>query len=92
MQITVEYMSHIRDAAGVDAESLTAEGESTTLAGALCSLADAHGPKLRPLLLDGHEVIHPWLMITVNDSMVRDPDTPLRDGDRLTIAVPIAGG
>ena len=92
MRITVEYMSHIRDTAGVDEESVSIEGESATLGGALGTIAETHGPALRPLLLDESGLPHTWLMLTINDAMVRDPAAPLRDGDRLSIAVPISGG
>lgn len=90
MRITVEYMSHVRDAAGVEEEQL--EGESLTVAGALGRVAEAHGETMRPLLLDEAGSPHPWLMLTINDAMTRDPAAALADGDRLTIAVPISGG
>lgn len=90
MRITVEYLSHIRDAAGIDEEPI--ETDTATIAGALRAVAEAHAPAMPPLLLDEAGLPHPWLMLTINDAMTRDPAAPLREGDRLTIAVPISGG
>lgn len=45
--------------------------------------------------LSAEESIRPWLQkcaVAVNDVMVKDPDHPLRDGDRVSILPPVCGG
>ncbi len=92
MRVSVEYMSLIRDASGVDAEDLISQTDSLTLADMLEHLAENHAEPFRAAVLDNSGTMHPWLMVTVNDVLVRSPEAILRDGDRVTIAVPISGG
>jgi len=41
------------------------------------------------------EAIRPWLQkcaVAVNDTMVKDPKHPLKEGDRVSILPPVCGG
>jgi len=41
------------------------------------------------------EAIRPWLQkcaVAVNDTMVKDPKHPLKDGDKVSILPPVCGG
>ena len=41
------------------------------------------------------ESVRPWLekcAVAVNDTMVKDPEYPLKDGDRVSILPPVCGG
>lgn len=45
--------------------------------------------------LRGNEKISPWLdnsAVAVNDTLVRDLDTPLKDGDKISLLPPVCGG
>lgn len=92
MRVSVEYMSLIRDASGVDAEDFDTDADPFTLADLLGRLVSKHGDSFRAAVLDEQGVMHAWLMVTVNDTLLRDPAAILRDGDRVTLAVPISGG
>jgi len=46
-------------------------------------------------ILRGEESFRPWLercAVAVNDVMVKDPEYPLEDGDRVSILPPVCGG
>ncbi|WP_457608105.1 MoaD/ThiS family protein [Nitratifractor sp.] len=46
-------------------------------------------------LLYEEEELRKWLekcAVAVNDVMVKDPDLPLKDGDRVSILPPVCGG
>ncbi|WP_456428374.1 MoaD/ThiS family protein [Nitratifractor sp.] len=41
------------------------------------------------------ETIRPWLQkcaVAINDVMVKDPNHPLKEGDRVSILPPVCGG
>ncbi len=46
-------------------------------------------------ILFEEESIRPWLQkcaVAVNDVMVKDPNLPLKEGDRVSILPPVCGG
>ncbi len=46
-------------------------------------------------MLKEDETIAPWLSkcaVALNDAMISELDTPLKDGDRVTILPPVCGG
>lgn len=92
MRVSVEYMSLLREASGRDAESLDIEADTLSLADLLAQLAATHNDSFRAALLDDAGTMHSWLMVTINDTLIRDPAALLRDGDRVTLAVPLSGG
>ncbi|WP_292660213.1 MoaD/ThiS family protein [Nitratifractor sp.] len=50
--------------------------------------------ELSKVLFD-EESIRPWLekcAVAVNDVMVKDPNHPLKEGDRVSILPPVCGG
>jgi molybdopterin converting factor small subunit len=92
MNLTIHYLAQLRMAAGCASESLTVPA-SATATDLLVLLAEAHGLKLRDLLLDPHGKAQPTVLIFVGEEQV-DPTQPdsLRDGDSVTLLTPIAGG
>lgn len=92
MQVSLEYMSLIRDAAGTSAETVHADSRELALADLLAMVTANRDDKFRDLMLDPEGGPHPWLMVTVNDALVRDPTMKIKDGDRVSFAVPISGG
>ncbi len=90
MGVTIEYMTQIRDAAGLERE--TAETPpGATVGDAVAEAAHRHGSPLHPLLLDDTGAPHPWLLLVLNETVVR-PSAEIRDGDTLCITSPISGG
>ncbi|MCZ7647119.1 MAG: MoaD/ThiS family protein [Planctomycetota bacterium] len=91
MKITIQYGGPLRPAAGVDEEGLDLES-GASVAQAVAAAAGRHA-KLRELVLDSSGAIRPSLLVFVNDEQVREHDqTPLSNGDELTIMAPISGG
>ena len=73
---------------------LNAASGTATLGQALEQLCVAY-PRARPYLLDGAGMLQKYIRALINDERPF-PDatlaTPLRDGDRLTLLVAVAGG
>ncbi len=46
-------------------------------------------------VLQKDESLHPWLensAVAINDVLVKDKNTPLNDGDKVSILPPVCGG
>jgi sulfur-carrier protein len=72
----------------------TVEGKADTL-GALLDDLDARHPGLKARLITGDGSLHRFVNLYVNDEDVRftgSLDTPLSDGDSVTILPAVAGG
>lgn len=89
MRVTVEYMAQLKRLAGAATE--TVELADGTLADLLRTLGDRHGDSFRKLLLGLDGRPQKSLLFFVGDEPA-DPARPLRDGDRVTILAPMAGG
>lgn len=92
MQITINYMSQLKKAAGIGQETLTVEDASTVqrfLAEAVCP----HRTRLCETIREQDGAFRGILLVFVGDEQI-DLDTPvtLNDGDEVTIMFPIAGG
>lgn len=92
MQVNVEFLNMLRDAAQCDDATIALDGDSNTLSGLLDHVCTGREQRLREMIFSTEGRPHPWLMMTINDTLVRDPSTSLRDGDRVTLGVPISGG
>jgi len=92
MKVTVEYTAQVKRAAGIGAEELELDADSS-IRDLVAHIADAHGDPLRGILLDAAEEVHPSLLLFVGDNQVRPGDSaPLSDRDIVTILSPISGG
>jgi sulfur-carrier protein len=67
------------------------EASGDTVAAVLADL-DARYPGIRFRMIDEQHRIRPHMKVFVNDESVRDLDTPLREGDELTIMQALSGG
>jgi molybdopterin converting factor small subunit len=88
--VTVRYLGQGRRAAGRPAEEIEIEAGCTTTA-LLRMLAERH-PDLRGLLLTEKGEPRPSTLLFVGEDQVDTSDRILRDGDRVTVLTPMAGG
>lgn len=91
MRVTVHYMAQIKRTAGCSSEEVETPGDAATLGAFLQALGNRHGPALRTLLLDEANEPRKSLLFFVGDEHA-DLAQPLRDGDSVTILVPMSGG
>lgn len=88
MNITISYFAQIRQAAGMESEPVEVPGGATVL-DAVRSVD--HGAQFKALLFNESGALHPVILFLVND-IPAAPDRPLKDGDRISIFSPVAGG
>ncbi len=92
IRVTVEYWAQLRDAAGCGSQTLRVPA-SCTLSQLLMELAARNGETFRRLLLD--DAGHPRrsnLMVLGQQTISAPASLILRDGDRITLLSPLAGG
>lgn len=90
MKIRVQYMAHLKQAAGTATAEVELE-RSCTVAALLHHLATRHGDALRRLLFDANGAPQPTVLVFVNDQQV-DGKEVLQEGDEVSLLSPIAGG
>lgn len=88
MKITVGYFAQIRRKAGVETEAVDMPDGSTAVE---VLKAVEHGQEFQDLLFDDRGLLHSTILFLVND-LPAPPDQPLRDGDRVQVFSPVAGG
>ena len=92
MQITVQYETQARRAAGISSETVDVR-DACSAADCIRQIADAHGEQLRPVLLTATGEIQLSLLVFLNDVQIaRHTDNLLTHGDILTLMTPISGG
>jgi molybdopterin converting factor small subunit len=92
MRISMTYFAQIRRAAGGDTETLELPAGATA-ADALSAAAAGHSADFRALTLAPDGAPHANLIVLVNDQpAARGRPAPLRDGDRISLFSPVAGG
>lgn len=92
MQIQLSYFAQIRQAAGESSWALTLEDQATVLQ-ALTLAAHHHGEAFSKLILSGSDRIQPCLILLVNGIPVAGGiQTPLKNGDHVSLFSPVAGG
>jgi molybdopterin converting factor small subunit len=92
MKVTVEYTAQIRRAAGVSVEDYSV-GEGCTADALLRQIADRHGNDLGRFLVTESGQPQSTLLAFISDSQIRwGEDTPLSDGQTVTLLSPISGG
>jgi len=89
MRVTVQYMAQLRRLAGGASETVELAGG--TLGEVLRQLAGRHGPEFRAQVLAEDGGPQKALLLFVGDEPA-GADRALRDGDRVTILTPMAGG
>jgi len=92
MNVRIEYVAQLRDAAGVSGEALEVPA-STTVPELLRKVAATRGARLAGLLLDPEGAPRATVLVFVGEAQV-DADAPqdLREGDVVTLMSPLAGG
>jgi sulfur-carrier protein len=91
MAITVKLPAQLRDAAGNRAE---AQVDGATVGEALASLYSVHG-ELRSRIADDNGGLRRFVNVYIGGEDIRfldGLDTPVSDGDELTILPAVAGG
>jgi len=71
------------------------EGRDLTVRGLIRAMVDKYGPELEKELLNREEVREGLCMLVNGRNILSMPgryDTPLKDGDRVLIALLVAGG
>lgn len=88
MKITLGYFAQIRQKAGVENETVDVpEGANPVEA----LKAVKHGEEFSGLLFDENGRLRSTILFLANDAPIA-PDQPLRDGDRVQVFSPVAGG
>jgi len=88
MKITCCYFAQIRQKAGVESETIEVADGATVLEA--FQWMD-HGDEFRGLLFDESGALRPVILWVVND-VPAAPEQGLRDGDRVQVFSPVAGG
>lgn len=92
MNVTVEYKTQVKVAAGVASEQVELS-EPSSLKTVIHQLAEKHGDPLKNILLDSNGNLQPAILLFLGDRQLRwDESVKLGDGDTLTIFTPISGG
>ncbi len=91
MQLTVQFGTQIRDAAGTDQQSLNTESR-VTVSEIVARLNELHGSRLEGVLVDGEGNLLPSVMVCVNGRQVVSADQTLSDGDEVLLMSAISGG
>ena len=91
MSVVVKLPTQLRDAA---AGATSAEVEGSTVGEALASLYERHG-ELRTRMADDGGGLRRFVNVYLGEEDIRfldGLDTPVRDGDELTVLPAVAGG
>ncbi|MEM0445518.1 MAG: ubiquitin-like small modifier protein 1 [Nitrososphaerota archaeon] len=93
ISVETRYYAYLREITGVREERVVLE-EGSTVATLIEKLVGKYGPRLRDYIMTSSGELRPNIAIAINDLKI--PDEPLRkalkDGDRVVIIPPIAGG
>lgn len=92
MQVTIKYFAQVRQAAGVESETLPLR-LGVDIQTALVELVKRHGEDFRAIVLDQTGCVRPGLLTVVNGQSVTNPKRhSLADGDELSLISAVAGG
>jgi len=92
MEIQVVYVAQVKTASGVSGETVRLE-EGATSRSLLDRLVESRGQEFRDLLLDDQGALRKSILVFRGDEQIDSPaETPLADGDEITLMSPLAGG
>ncbi len=92
MQITVQFETQLKRAAGVGTETIEL-APGSTLHEAVRQVASPAREPLRKLLIGADGGVLPTVLLFVNDQQVDvTREAPLEEGDTVTVMSPISGG
>lgn len=91
MRIDVEYSSQIRSALGTQSEQIELD-DNGTLALLIQTIVSIHGESAHQVLCDENGSLNKWILADRSGKLLRDPTTPLADGDLVRLMSPISGG
>ena len=92
MKITLSYFAQVRQAAGVETETLDFP-DGSDLAAVIAEVAKQHGDELRALVLDDDGSVRPSILLLLNGAPVPRGTSPtLDDGSAVSIFSAVAGG
>jgi len=97
MNITVEILGlpDLSEAMGKREDRVALFHEPFTVRGLLNGLIERYGPSMRAALFDPKGDLNAIIQIALNDDAFITPeklDTPLKDGDKVTFMLLMAGG
>jgi molybdopterin converting factor small subunit len=97
MNITVEILGlpNLAEAMGKREDHVELSHEPFTIRGLLHGLIERYGPSMRAALFDSKGDLNAIIQIALNDNAFITPeklDTPLREGDKVTFMLLMAGG
>ena len=97
MNITVEILGlpEVAEAMGKREDTVELLHEPFTIRGLLHGLIERYGPPMKAALFDAKGDLNAIVQIALNDNAFITPeklDTPLREGDRMTLMLLMAGG
>jgi molybdopterin converting factor small subunit len=93
MQITIQYESQVRRAAGVSSETIEVPDGCCSVRDCIRTVAAAHEEELKLILVNTDGEVQPTLLVFLNDvQVVRGTESVISDGDTLTLMTPISGG
>lgn len=93
MRISMTYFAQIRRAAGGDTETLELPAGATVADALSAAAAAGHSADFRALTLAPDGAPHANLIVLVNDQpAARGRPAHLREGDRVSLFSPVAGG
>jgi MoaD family protein len=96
VKVTVEYLGHIKQTLNItQAEAIELKTEATSR-DLLVKLAEKHGEPFKKAVYDPKDTaLKPYHILAVNGlmiSLLKDLDTMLKDGDRVSVMPVVTGG
>jgi sulfur carrier protein ThiS len=94
MKVTLEFLSLPNVVKMVGSKTITVDLSGQTVGDLLGELASKYGAGVRKFLLDETGHLDMSLAMTINKELIRPDQThrALREGDRITIMMLVAGG
>ncbi len=92
MNITINYLSQIKQLTGKDSEKRSC-AEGTGLCELLAEIASGYDEKLARYLFEDSNKLQESLVVLINGSVIdRESPPQLSDGDEITLLNPVGGG
>lgn len=92
MNVKLTYYAQVREAAGVESETLNLP-DGANLSAALAEAVRLHGDEMKTILVDDAGAARPSILVLVNGTpAVRGTNPALHDGSELSVFSAVAGG